>query len=129
MLVSGEGGVSGPPEQVSLERRAESKAGLLTHPPTSQQGSLPDPSTLGATPTASQYSGVGASTRATNFPTGLFSVYKVNPGNQEGFTEPSVSDDRPVTHMPAGRAKCILWSGKPSFNFQFPSLTWFVTLK
>lgn len=81
-----------------LKKRAESKAGLLTHPPTSQRGSVLHPSlahTLCESPPPHLTIHIGASTSATNFPTGLFSVYKANPENQEEFTEPSVSDGGP----------------------------------
>ncbi|XP_023614263.1 uncharacterized protein LOC111827100 [Myotis lucifugus] len=65
----------------------------------------------------------GASTSTTIFPTGLFSAYKVNPENQEEFTEPSVSDDGPVTHMPDGRARWILGSAKPGGKGAQPRVT------
>lgn len=127
------GGISGPLSGVSMEKRAESEDGYWDIlPSTNKAGSppLPDPNTLGATPTAPQYLYVGASTSATNFPIGLFSSYIVKQGTNRNLQpmEPSISNHGPVIQMPVGRSRWILGSGRPRFKFQLPSLTCFVTL-
>lgn len=100
VLLPGEGGISGTLSRVSMEKRAESEEGYCDIlPSTNKAGSprLPDPNTLGATPTAPQYLYVGASTSATNFPIGLLSSYKVNPRNQQEFAAHGTKRFKPWT--------------------------------
>lgn len=130
MLLPGQGGISGPLSRVSTEKRAESEEGYWDIlPSTNKAGSpcLPDPNTLGATPTAPQYLYVGASTSATNFPIGLFSSYKVNPRNQQEFAAHGTKCFKPWTSY-SNASWEILGSGSPRLKFQLPSLTCFVTL-
>lgn len=75
MLVPGGGAFQGAPREKGwVQGRVTDTS---SHQPTGQCPTpLPDSHTLGVTPTAPQYSQIGASNSATTFPTGLFSVTK-----------------------------------------------------
>lgn len=118
--------MSGPLGRVSLENRAESEAGILRHPPTSQHASASHPS-------LAQASHCTSILTCRCFYHCHQLLYRPilhlqsHPRNQEEFAAHS-SNCGVVTQMSIGRARWILASGRPRFKFQLPSLTCFVTL-